>query len=188
MTPLVNEGFFADVAVLVEGEDDRAAIVGISKAMGHDFDSVGVSVIPCSGKLNLDRPLVIFRRLGIRVYTIWDSDYGEKDAKPASNHYMLNLHGQAEEDWPHVVADHYTCFKGNLEATLAEELGEELFDKQLSEAQSELGIPKKEHALKNPVVLRQIIERAAAEGKTSTTLKAIVENIVELKYRLGPAA
>ena len=28
MTPWMGEGFFADVVVLVEGEDDRAAILG----------------------------------------------------------------------------------------------------------------------------------------------------------------
>ena len=68
MTPWVNEGFFADVAVLVEGEDDRAAILGVAASMGHNFDSDGISVIPCIGKNNLDRPLVIFRCLGIPVY------------------------------------------------------------------------------------------------------------------------
>src|SRR6185436_5475164 len=65
LTPWVNEGFFADVAVLVEGEDDRAAILGAAKSMGHDFDSSGIAVIPCMGKSNLDRPLVIFQQLGI---------------------------------------------------------------------------------------------------------------------------
>ncbi|MBU0718162.1 MAG: ATP-dependent endonuclease, partial [Planctomycetes bacterium] len=81
MTPWVNEGFFADVAVLVEGEDDRAAILGVAVSMGHNFDSAGISVIPCMGKNNLDRPLVIFRRLGIPVYVIWDGDHGAADAK-----------------------------------------------------------------------------------------------------------
>lgn len=187
MTPLVNEGFFADVALLVEGEDDRAAILGVSRAMGHDFDSMGISIIPCMGKSNLDRPLVIFRRLGIRVYVIWDSDYGGRDAKPESNRYMLRLLSQAEEDWPQGVREDHACFKVNLETTLAEEIGQELFEKLLSEAQSDLGILKKEHALKNPAVLRQIVEKAAAAGKTSTTLKAIIEKVIALKSRSGAA-
>ena len=41
MTPWMNEGFFADTVVLVEGEDDRAAVVGVAASMGHDFDSSG---------------------------------------------------------------------------------------------------------------------------------------------------
>ena len=126
MTPWVNEGFFADVAVLVEGEDDRAAILGVAVAMGHNFDSDGISVIPCMGKNNLDRPLVIFRRLGIPVYVIWDGDHGRKDARAEDNHRLLRLLGQSEEDWPCGVKDRHACFKIELETTLAEEIGKDL--------------------------------------------------------------
>jgi hypothetical protein len=67
MTPWMSEGFFADVVVLVEGEDDRAAILGVAKAMGHELESSGLSVIPCGGKTNLDRPSVTFQQWGIPV-------------------------------------------------------------------------------------------------------------------------
>ena len=70
MTPWMAEGFFADVAVLVEGEDDRAAILGMAECEGHDFEAAGISVIPCGGKTNLDRPLAIFRSLGIPVFPV----------------------------------------------------------------------------------------------------------------------
>jgi putative ATP-dependent endonuclease of OLD family len=185
MTPWVNEGFFADVAVLVEGEDDRAAILGMAISMKHDFDSDGISVIPCIGKNNLDRPLVIFRRLGIPVYIIWDADHGESDAKAEDNRRLLRLVGQSEEDWPCGVSDRHACFKTKLETTLAEETGKDLFDRLLSEAQGQLGIPKKKDALKNPVVLQNIVEKAAAEGKTSATLKGIIGKIVALKPQRG---
>jgi len=181
MTPWVNEGFFADVAVLVEGEDDRAAILGIAISMGHNLDSDGISVIPCMGKNNLDRPLVIFRRLGIPVYVIWDGDSGEREAKPEDNHRLLRLFGQSDEDWPCGVNDHYACFKVKLESTLAEEIGKELFDRLLVDTQAELGIPRKKDALKNPVVLQRIVEKASAGGKTSATLKGIVEKIIAMK-------
>ena len=41
MTPMVNEGFFADVAVLVEGEGDRAALLEAAQAMGCSLDAQG---------------------------------------------------------------------------------------------------------------------------------------------------
>ena len=185
MTPWVNEGFFADVAVLVEGEDDRAAILGVAVSMGHNFDSDGISVIPCMGKNNLDRPLVIFRRLGIPVYVIWDGDNGETDAKPEDNNRLLRLVGQSDEDWPCGVKDRHACFKVKLETTLEEEIGKDLFDRLLADTQGELGIPKKKDALKNPVVLQRIVEKAAADRKTSATLKGIVEKIIALKPRRG---
>ncbi|MEE9225742.1 MAG: ATP-dependent endonuclease [Bacteroidota bacterium] len=93
MTPWMSEGFFADVAILVEGEDDRAAILGAAKANGTDLESNGFSVIPCGGKTSLDRPASIFRQLGIPVYLIWDGDKESNDAKPEDNHRLLRLLG-----------------------------------------------------------------------------------------------
>ncbi|MBS3947903.1 MAG: ATP-dependent endonuclease [Dethiobacter sp.] len=185
MTPWVNEGFFADVAVLVEGEDDRAAILGVAVSMGHNFDSDGISLIPCLGKNNLDRPLVIFRRLGIPVYVIWDGDHGKADARTEDNRKLLRLLNQSEEDWPCGVKDSHACFKAKLETTLEEEIGKDLFDLLLADAQGQLGIHKRKDALKNPVVLQRIVEKASAEGKTSATLKGIVEKIVALKPQRG---
>jgi putative ATP-dependent endonuclease of OLD family len=184
MTPWVNEGFFADVVVLVEGEDDRAAILGMAQSLGHDLDSLGISVVPCMGKNSLDRPLVIFRQLGIPVYVVWDSDYGENGA-PKANRYLLRLVGQVEDDWPGEVGVCYACFKTKLESVLSEEIGEELFDKKLSEVRAQLGIPNKKDALKNPTVLLKVVEKAAIEGKISPTLKNIVEKIVAQKPQLG---
>ena len=40
MTPWMGEGFFADVVVLVEGEDDRAAILGFARSKECDFDGL----------------------------------------------------------------------------------------------------------------------------------------------------
>jgi hypothetical protein len=185
MTPWVNEGFFAHIAVLVEGEDDRAAILGAARSMGHDFDSGGITVVPCMGKNNLDRPLVIFRQLGIPVYVVWDSDHGQDDAKPEVNRYLMRLIGETEDDWPNAVEHRYACFKTKLESVLSEEIGHDLFAQKLSEVQEQLGISKKKDALKNPAVFQQIVERAAAEGKVSATLKGIVEKIVGLKLQRG---
>jgi len=185
MTPWVNEGFFADIIVLVEGEDDRAAILGMAKSMNYDFDSAGIAVVPCMGKNNLDRPLVIFRQLGIPVYVVWDGDDGDSDANPEANRYLLRLLGQAEDDWPDAVEDSYACFKTKLETVLSQEIGDDLFNRTLSEVQDRLGIPKKKDALKNPTVLQEIIDRAATEGKVSTTLKRVIEKIIALKPQRG---
>jgi predicted ATP-dependent endonuclease of OLD family len=46
MTPRVNEGFFAGTVVLVEGEDDCAAIMGAASAKTVDLEAEGISVIP----------------------------------------------------------------------------------------------------------------------------------------------
>lgn len=181
LTPWMGEGFFADVVVLVEGEDDRAAILSFARSMKYDFDGMGITVIPCFGKSSIDRPLVIFRQLGISVYALWDGDCGGKNAEPKDNRCLLRLLGRPEQDWPHFVADSSACFKVNLEKTLENEIGKDSFNQQLSEAQQEFGIATKKHALKNPAILERVIDKVALDGKTSRSLESIVEKIVALR-------
>lgn len=178
MTPWMNEGFFADVVVLVEGEDDRAAILGAAEASAVDFDSLGIAVIPCSGKTNLDRPLVIFRQLDIPVYVVWDGDKGEKDARSGVNKHLCRLLGRPEEEWPRFLDESAACFEVKLEKTLRDEIGGQ-FDAYREQSQLELGLDNQ--SLKNPGLVAHILKRAANDGKSSSSLSVIVNNIVALQ-------
>jgi putative ATP-dependent endonuclease of the OLD family len=181
MTPWMSEGFFASVAVLVEGEDDRSALLGTASRRGIDFDSAGIAVIPCGGKTSLDRPAAIFRELGIPVYLLWDSDRGATGAKPEDNHRLLRLVAAEIEDWPAGVKATHACFEVDLESTFDQELGQEDYSRWLQECQTEFGIPKKKHARKNPYVVTALLERAAAAGKTCNSLDLVVDRIWELR-------
>ncbi|MBU7037635.1 MAG: ATP-dependent endonuclease [Theionarchaea archaeon] len=182
MTPWMNEGFFADVAVLVEGEEDRAAILGMATAMGYDLESIGISVIPCMGKRNLDRPTVIFSKLGIPVYGIWDSDYEGNNSKPEENHRLLRLFDQScKEDWPEKVTDHFACFKYSLNRTLSAEIGYDLFRNILDSLCKKYNIERIKNAKKNPLIVQKTIIRAQEKRKSSKTLEDIVSKIISLK-------
>jgi len=138
MTPCMNEGFFADVVVLVEGEGDRAAILEVAGTLRHDFDSMGISIIPCGGKGNLHKPRAIFRELEIPVYVIWDADYNNNNAI-RENHKLLRLLGQQIEDWPEKVTKQFACFKQNLNDKLRAEIGEALYDNTLDMCYKNIG-------------------------------------------------
>jgi hypothetical protein len=180
MTPTMSEGFFAEAVILVEGEDDRAALLGAAAFLGYDLESGSIAIVACGGKTCLDRPFVVFTNLNIPVYLIWDSDKGQKDAAPSDNHRLLRLLGEPERDWPAVVADRYACFESDLETTLRSEVGGELYDILLATCQREFGIPKKKHAQKNPSVVTRIIEGAHRNGATCPTLEAIVAKVQAL--------
>ena len=181
MTPWMNEGFFADVAVLVEGEEDRAAIIGVSEAKGHNFESLGISVIPCMGKSNLIKPSAIFSNLNIPIYLIWDSDYGNSETNLEDNHRLLRIFNQTVEDWPEKIANRFACFKTTLAKVLCAEIGDELFDQRLNSLCQDLAISKKKDAKKNPKIIEEIIKEAASQGKSSKTLEEIISKIVSLK-------
>ena len=179
MTPWMNEGFFADVVVLVEGEGDRSALLAVAESRGHDLESMGICIVPCRGKSNLDRPAIVFRELGIPTYLIWDNDEDVDDAKPEDNRRLLRLLGAAEEDWPAGVWSTHACLKGNLENVLRREIGEELFDELLEVKRNEFEM-KKKRARKNPYILRTIIETADSRGESSGMLMCIVEKILQI--------
>ena len=191
MTPWTNEGFFAKVVVLVEGETDLAAIVGVARSLGHELDSLGVAVIPCTGKTCLDRPLVIFRQLDIPVYIVWDGDQGRgdqsrADKEAANNRYILRLLGLPEEDWPDFIGDTAACLGVRLENTMTEEVGRSEFDSWRLEAQEYFGILKKDQALKNPAIIQRIMDKARAEDRHSTSLESIVDKILALRHQTDP--
>lgn len=173
MTPLVNEGFFANLAVLVEGEKDRLAVITVAEKMGHDLNGLGVSVIPCMGKNNLDRPMAIFCEFAIQVYLIWDSDMDKTGANYKDNYRLLRLCNQPEEKWPEKVESTFACFQKDLDFTLREDIGEQFYNTALDRCCTELQIDKN-----SPQVLREIINEAYQQGKTSQTLENIVSQIV----------
>lgn len=178
MTPWMREGFFADKVVLVEGPSDRAALVGMSLHMNEDFQSAGISVIPCKGKQNLDRPFLIFTHLGIKTFVLWDSDKGEPKADPENNRYLLRLLGEDEEDWPCRQQRTYACFQNNLESYLEERMGPELYDRLVRGCQQEFGMDKKDHVLKNPTVMEKVITQGIDTGADLPKLEAIVTAIM----------
>ena len=181
MSQWMNEGFFADVVVLVEGEEDRAILLGISESEGHDLESIGYSIIPCVGKPNLDRPTVIFRKLGIPVYVLWDSDKGTEHADQLSNHKLLKLMGESPEDWPNKIEDMFACFETKLNDVLIHEIGESQFEESLGRSCYKYGIQRK-RAIKNPVILAEVIAENTREGRSSPSLQKIIKKILFLKY------
>lgn len=180
MTPWMNEGFFSRIAVLVEGEEDRAAIIGLAGVMGYDLEKLEVSVIPCMGKNNIDRPSAIFGNLGIQVYAIWDSDYGHPKANPQENHNLLRLFGEPTEDWPEKITARFACFKTSLIEKYEDEIGKDTFDELLGECGERFQITMEKHARKNPLVVKELFQEALKKEKRSQTLETIISNIVAL--------
>jgi len=107
--------------VLVEGEEDRAAILAQAALMDHDFDAKGISVIPVNGKANLPKVAAVFESLELPVYVIWDSDKGDKGREKEQakiNRALCRLVGRDEEDFPEGVAANHACFETNLGETI----------------------------------------------------------------------
>jgi predicted ATP-dependent endonuclease of OLD family len=192
MRPEINEAFFADLAVLVEGQEDKAAILAAASladsGVHTDLESLGVSVVPCGGKTSLDKAIAIMKRLQIPFYAVWDSDEGNPDPHIEVNHRLLRLLGKDVEDYPAKIDSEYACFQHTLGDCMRDEIGKEEFESLLQECKVEFQFAKHRDARKNPAVMEAILARASEQGKHCRTLISIVEKIVQRRTSVGGTA
>jgi putative ATP-dependent endonuclease of OLD family len=197
MTPATSEGFFADVAVLVEGESDRAAILAVSEMLGLPLESNGVAVIQCSGKTNVLNVTAVFGSFGIATYSVWDGDAGmgeteglcttckrplDKKPDPTQNHHLLRLHNASVVDFPPTLAgEAFTCFNVDLETTMKSEIGEKVYGETVDEMKLRFGLTKREQAIKNARVMGEVFREAKKRGGSSATVEALVRRIALLR-------
>jgi putative ATP-dependent endonuclease of OLD family len=171
----LSEGFFADGVVLVEGPSDRSALIAAALGLGLNFESAGIAVLPVVGKNNVDRPLLIFRELGIPTYPVWDCDKVE-DAEA-----NLRLLRAADPDSDHKAAlletrvhARYAHFQVNLEVCLRAEIGQAVYDGVLRTACEEFDAEPGRDAQKNPEIMKRTLALAKEKGAVSGTLEEIV--------------
>ena len=73
--------------------------------------------------------------------------------------------GQPVEDWPNKINDDFSCFEEKLEKTICAEIGNEKFNGILAECQTCYCIAKKNHAIKNPMIISDIVLKAKRKEK-----------------------
>ena len=180
MTPWMNEGFFAKLVVLVEGIKDRALIMGETLTRDLDFESMGICVIPCSGKDSMTEAIAIYRCLEIPTFVLWDSDEGKTEGITA-NRNILRCHGHAPEDYPCKTTDDFCCIRTNLEQTFQEEIGSDNYSRTVSRYCEERDLGKPMYAMENPSIVSEVIALLKSEGYQSNTLREIVDRAIK-KY------
>ena len=101
--------------------------------------------------------------------------------KPEENHRLLRLFSQEIEDWPEKITPSFTCFEKTLQFKLQDELGKDFFDIAIESCRTKYFMARNSQALKNPIIIQEILTKAKTESRKSVTLEQIVENIVALK-------
>jgi putative ATP-dependent endonuclease of the OLD family len=182
MNPWVNEGFFARMIVLVEGDEDRGALLGMSIIKGVDLESMDIAIIPSNGKKNLPKSIRLFSAFSIPIYTIWDGDDCEKGRReehnPIVNRKLLELNGYAQVDFPNTIIENgFSCFKNTLTATIEEEIGQDDYKEIMEEIKRENGIQQDYDVRKNPIILSELFRKASGRNKTCSSLNNIIDKI-----------
>lgn len=177
MTPWFNEGFFADLVVLVEGITDRSCILAVASVMGHDLESRGAAVIPYNSKNSLEYAALVFRTLDMPIYAIWDGDF-PKTESVQTNRTLLGMFSASEVDFPEAVTDEFAVFKKDMFDTLKNEVGNALYEEMLREYCRQFEIEDEKKVLENPGLMHDIYKEIKGRGQYSKTMEEMVSKIV----------
>jgi predicted ATP-dependent endonuclease of OLD family len=184
MTNLVNEGFFATLAVLVEGGTEVGLLQEVARRMAKDWDAKGIGVIDVGGKTKLSMPLVVFRKMGIPVYLVFDADShndAEERQHKTQNRLLLKLLGAAEVDYPPEAAhDKYAVVGEEMGRYLKTALGDEDFNRIADSVAADLGYAGSKDAMKNVEAAALFASRLYDAGKRLLLIEQIVDRITIL--------
>ena len=188
MNAVVNEGFFADVVVVVEGLSEVGTLWKLQEIMKKNWSQLGIAIVPAGGKNNIDRPTVIFKGLSIPTYFIFDGDHqvfgkdkNKEEKTKDINHRCLRLAGVNPEDFPeNQVHDTWAVFKETIECVIKEALGEDIFNRLCNKVAMELGYDDPKRVNKNIEGATDFIELIYQEKHRVPILEKIVEHITLL--------
>jgi predicted ATP-dependent endonuclease of OLD family len=184
--PMINEGFFADKVVIVEGPSEQYALPIYADALEYDLDRNNISVVHLDGKGQMDRLLRVFNGFKIPTYLWFDGDKnsGEKAARDKTLE-LLELLGEPIrkiEDVKTKVSDRYAVLEYKLEETLRDEL--ENYDNLVQEARETLGPVGKPliHRFIANRLKRRVDDGGSPEEVLPKTIINIVRKIKDLSY------
>ncbi|TXC74037.1 ATP-dependent endonuclease [Sphingorhabdus soli] len=180
LTSIVAEGFFAKKVVLVEGVSDVAALRAAATVKNLSFEAEGIALLDVGGKTNLDKPLIIFSKLGVPTFVVFDSDGHKKndhEKKINANIQIQKLCGVEDPQGIRtIVGSNFASFESCLENVLKEEVGQLEFDKAVGQAAHDFGL-EASRVKKVPAAMTQVVKTCSIAGAKSVTLDAIVEAI-----------
>jgi putative ATP-dependent endonuclease of the OLD family len=184
MTLIVNEGFFGDAVVTVEGLSEWGALWALQELMGGQWDAKGIVIVPCDGKSKIDRPTVIFRGFGIPTFCMFDGDKSHKGhaTKEAAtvklNRLLLTLNENSAEDFPQTqVHAQWAILEDDLETEIRSAVTDIRYEAVREAVSSQYGYSKPSEALKNPELAAAMIRVLYRDGSTIPVLENIVQKI-----------
>ncbi|MBN8228216.1 ATP-dependent endonuclease [Corallococcus macrosporus] len=186
LQPSINEMFFSEVVVFVEGIEDVACITTYLELMGlyDDFIRLGCHFVPCGGKSRLAEPAIVAKGLKIPTFVVFDSDGHEQGLLNRSRHEKDNREllkicsSQGVEPFPQSTfwAVDHVMWKTEIQGEIESEIG-------LSEWQLIKDSIRKEYSIYMPSVdkhtlfLAYCLSHAWDKGRRSQSLERLCKSI-----------
>lgn len=166
-----SEGFFADAAILVEGQEDEAILTAYAEYKRVSLDSQGVAIIPAEGKTNIPNLLVLYTKLGIRTFALFDGDASDDGAAHTdTNKALLSLLEQEPKDRPETqIFETGAVWKDTFCEVIKSEFGADAWNEAYGKACTEFSL-KPHDGKKKFAVIRRTVELILNGGKNSSSL------------------
>lgn len=212
LQPALNEIFFTDVLILVEGVEDVAYISSYLTLLDlwDEFRKLGCHLVPAGGKSALSKPLAVARGLKIPTFVVFDSDRHEcvavpgdseerkeKKAQKRSMHErdnltVLRLSGvEAPEPFPleTLWRENVVMWNSEIGKVVAEDFGADAWTQIGQNVRAKYGVEQGDFN-KNSLFIGYRLTEAWEHGKRTGTLEALCKAILAFaaKARSAPAA
>ena len=178
-----SEALFADGVILVEGDEDEAVIAAVADWRDISLDALGIAVVPAEGKTKLPNLLALYRRIGLRTYTVFDADCDEKSDEEAHTIYneaILKMNSQKPEKRPNTtIHANVAVWNITLVHAVRDGFGHDVWDKAFEAACIEYSLPA-DQARKKYAVIWQTVGSLLRDGKKCPLLEDLWAAITTL--------
>jgi predicted ATP-dependent endonuclease of OLD family len=184
--PMINEGFFADKVVIVEGPSEQYALPIYADALGYNLNRNNISVVHSNGKGQMDRLWRVFNDFEIPTYLWFDGDKRSEDKNVRDKTLeLLEFLGdpiEKIEDIETKVSEEYAILENNLEELLMDELTEYAdIVQESAKVLGPTGKPLKHRFVANRLK-RRVVDGESIEKIIPKTIIEIVKKIKELSF------
>lgn len=197
LQPALNEMFFTQRLVLVEGLEDIAYIHSwlILTERWEEYRRTGCHIVAVDGKSEMIRPAIIAQGLGIPVFAVVDADADKiEDPRNRTRHHRDNtalirlFNGDEKNLFPvtNYWLSNFVLWPSNLADTVSREFiealgvqGAEQFEHMRNQASVECG--NAGGLEKNAVYIGNLLELLKQAGVTSRSLDRLCETIIAFK-------
>lgn len=168
-----SEGFFANAVILVEGQEDEAILTAYAEHKNVSLDNQGIAIIPAESKTKIPSLLVLYGKLGLRTFALFDGDGNQskpKDAHVDTNKALLCLMGEKPEERPKTkVYEGGAVWENDFAETIKDELGGANWDEAYQKACIEY-LMNADEGKKKFAVIRRTVGILLKNGNSSSTL------------------
>lgn len=180
--PMINEGFFADKVMIVEGPSEQYSLPIYAETFGYNLDRNNISIVHSDGKGQMDRLLRVFNGFKIPTYLWFDGDKNNEDKKVRDKTLeLLELLGDPIgkiDDVKTKISNKYSILEYKLEETLKKEIKD--YEILINKARENLGPIGK--SLKCRFIANKLKKRVDnGESHDEVLPKTIIEIIKKMK-------